>query len=261
MDSFDRETGEVADSLPTVAERALATGRTERQSRRDEIRGVGQVSLYQKLAAAYKELSPVIGHNKLASEKTGQRGDYTSYDAIIAKVQPKLLEHGILIRHSCGHVLQMGEAASKTYWLPVSTYLIDVDTGDVVECTVPVPIVRPDPHGCGSALSYGRRYGLLSSLGFATGDASEDDDAESAMPRNISDEGDDAEIIREIEATKTEAEANKLKATYYKRFQELQPEAYTRVKEAFQLHVKKLRSAPASEPAPKKAKKIAEPVA
>jgi hypothetical protein len=257
-DSFDPATGEIEERRPTAAEHALKVAVETRRELRSEKRGDGLTNIYAKLKAAYEELKPVIGNNRLAKDKAGQRGDYTSYDRIVEVLQPVLLAHGIIFRHSAGHILQMGEAASKTYWLPVSTYLIDVESGQVVECAIPIPIVRPDPHSVGAAVSYGKRYGLLMSVGFATGDASEDDDAQSAMPRNVSDEGEDADIIRDIHATKTEVEANKLKDTYHKRLQALEPEAYENVKRAFQTHVKKLREAPAAEPKAKKPKATAE---
>lgn len=256
MDSFDRETGEI--ELPTLntSERAVSVASQERKVRREEAMGRGLVGIYGKLLKAHAKIAPVIG-----KETKGPRGNYTSLENVIRTVRKHLLDEGIIIRQGADRVFSMGDGTQKTFWVPIFTDLIDAATGEVVRTEVPMPIARPDPQAVGGVLSYGRRYTLLAALGIATGDAQEDDDAETAMPRDIT-EGDDAgELIREITATKTEAEAHKLKGTYHKRLQELAPEAYDRVKKAFQDHVKALRTAPAAEPAPpKKPKKVAEPV-
>lgn len=254
--TFDQETGEIAG--PTIAERALAAGRGERADRaeRKHRQTVGEASLNQKIDSALGEIQPVIKNNKLAKEKEGQRGDYTSLDRLVAILIPKLRSHGVMVRWNAGHVFNM----DKTYWLPVTCYLIDKDTGDSVECCIPMPMPTPTPHAVVSAFTYGRRNTFLGVTGLATGDEGEDDNGEAAMPREISADTEDDEIVREIEATKTEADANKVKAAYHARIQQLEGTAYKKVKHAFQEHVKTLRAAakddgwpgPDVEPAPKK---------
>lgn len=247
--NFDPSTGEI-DDTPSTAVRALAAASDERRERRAETLGVGQVAIYAKLAKAYEEIGAVIGHNKLEKDKPGQRGDYTSYDVIVAKVRPILLRHGIIFKHRAGHVFQLGEGSQKTAWLPVATDLVDVDTGSVLSCEIPVPIPQQNPHALGAAFSYGKRYALLGVLGIATGDATEDDDAQSAMPRTMEVESELDAIKREISENETEAEAIKWKAAVHKRLHDLSPEDFESAKGAFQAHVKALRAKIASGEAP-----------
>lgn len=237
--AFDPTTGEISE--PTVAERALAAGRAERADRADRRlrQAVGAATLNQKIDEALASIQPVIKNNKLEKDKPGQRGDYTTLDRLVAILVPRLRECGVMVRWNAGHVFNM----DKTYWLPVTCYLIDRDTGDSVECCIPMPVPTPTPHAVVSAFTYGRRVTILGATGLATGDEGEDDNGEAAMPRNISEEDDATELIREIEATKSEADAVKLKGTYHKRIQELEQGDYARVKRAFQDHVAALREA------------------
>lgn len=228
---------------PTIAERAIAAGREERREKRSEALGLGKACLYLKLAASYRNIAPV-----LAKETPGQRGKYTSLDAVLHAVRAPLLASGILIRQGADRVFSMGDGPAKSFWTIVYTDLIDAETGEVQRTELPMPISRPDPQAVGAVMTYGRRYTLLAALGIASGDPAEDDDAQSAMPREIGDEDDADEIIRDIEATKSEADAKKLKAAYQKRIDNLNEDGFERVKTSFQRHVKALREASKPEP-------------
>ncbi len=67
--------------------------------------------------------------------------------------------------------------------VPVYTDLIHVDSGLVDRTTIEIPLMKMDPQGMGSAITYGRRYTLLAALGITTDEA--DDDGESAKPRDL----------------------------------------------------------------------------
>lgn len=231
MDQFDPETGECDEPAPqTTAQAALAAAHDERRARAEEAKGVGLTGIYQRLAAAYKELPAVIKHNRLAKDKSGQRGDYTSYDAIVAIVRPILLRHGIIFKHRTRNAFQMGDGQSKTIWLPVITDLVDIESGQVIDCEIPIPVSRADPHALGAAFSYGKRYSLLGAIGGATGDAQEDDDAQSAMPRSIEDEGPADVLIRAMRATKSIDEYTKWRADNDKALARLSEDDFERVK-------------------------------
>lgn len=64
----------------------------------------------------------------------------------------------------------------------VSTRLMHV-SGQWIESEFALPIVKQDPQASGSAITYARRYALQSIAGIPTAD----DDAESAMLRNVPD--------------------------------------------------------------------------
>lgn len=254
--TMDQETGEILDVPPMPAsQHAINAAIAKRQAERDEARGAGLKNIYTALIEAQKVIAPVMaldtdGHH---TDKSGKKRKYTSYAGVIRAVREPLLDAGIIIRHRTERVFTLNEGGtSKSAWVTVITDLIHAESGEVISSELPMPIVRTDPQAVGIAIAYGKRYTLLSVLGLASGDPQEDDDAHSAMPRNLSEDDEDAEIIRDIEATETEAEANKLKSAYHKRINDLEQDAYARVKKAFQAHVKKLRDAP---PKPKNAKK------
>lgn len=252
MDGFDPMTGELP-SEETIAQHALRAAREERQDRREAAMGVGLTSIYQKLAKAYAHITPVIeqdteGHHTLPGSSAKRK--FTSYAGLIRKVRKPLLDQGIIIRHRTDRVFQMGDGQAKVAWLTVITDLIDTESGQVISSELSLPIARMDPQAVGIAVSYGKRYTLISVLGVASGDPHEDDDAESAMPRDMKVESDLDELLRECRENETEAEANKWKAAVHKRLQDLAPEDYETVKAAFQQHVKSLRAKVASGEAP-----------
>jgi hypothetical protein len=180
MEGFDPTTGEIPETTASIAERAMMAGREERRERRADALGVGAVGLYAKLAKAYRKIAPV-----LAKEATGNRGNYTTLDAVLRAVRPALLAENVLIRQGADRVFSMGEGANKSYWTTIYTDLIDATTGEVQRTEMPMPIAQPNPQALGGCLTYGRRYTLLAALGIASGEPGEDDDAQSAMPRDL----------------------------------------------------------------------------
>jgi hypothetical protein len=252
-DMFDAATGEINGGSRSVAAHAQSVALNERAMRRAEERGDGLTSIYKKLAAAYRLIRPVLAQdseaNALVETKTGAKvnvkNKFTSYPAVVRIVRPVLLAHDIIIRHSVGHVFQMGDGQGKTSWLPVITDLIDIDTGEMITCEIPMPISRADPRAVGSAISFGKRYGILGGLGLATGDVDEDDDAAEAMPRVLKADSEVEELSRECRETETEPDANNWRKAMDKRLQNLSPEDFETVRVVFTDHVKALRAAPA----------------
>lgn len=62
----------------------------------------------------------------------------------------------------------------------LTTRLIHVETGEELSDTMPLMLAKDDPQGQGSAITYARRYALMSTLGLV---ADEDNDAEGVKPR------------------------------------------------------------------------------
>jgi hypothetical protein len=244
-DMFDAATGELppaANGGPPTSARAQSVGVVERQIRRAEAMGLGNTGLYEKLAEAYKTIAPV-----LAKEAEGQsgRGKYTSLDAVLRAVRKPLLEAGVLIRQGADRVFPMGEGTQKSFWTVIYTDLIDTISGQVQRTELPMPITQANPQAVGAVMTYGRRYTLLAALGIASGEPGDDDDAQSAMPREMKVETEVEELIRECKENETEADANKWKSAMHKRLQDLAPDDFEAVKAAFTEHVKALRAAPA----------------
>lgn len=248
-ETVDTDTGELfpQSNGGRVSAHAQAVALAERGARRAEERGDGLTALYDALKKAHDEIDPVLSKNK-----AGARGDYTTYDRCVELIRPVLLKHGIIYKHGAGHVFQMGEGQAKTVWLPVFTDFIHVASGQVARCELPLPVARADPQVLGAVFQYGKRYTLLGGLGLATGDKKEDDDADSAKPRDLEVDGPDDALIRELKATETEEAAEKWKAGAKRRLDALEPDQHNAVKAAYQTHVLSLRS---DAPADKKGKK------
>jgi hypothetical protein len=80
-------------------------------------------------------------------------------------------------------------------------------SGQWVESELFLPATKTDPQSFGSLISYARRYALMAIVGVA---AADDDDAESAMGRNATQQntGADNETIAKVRACKTIVELN-----------------------------------------------------
>lgn len=100
------------------------------------------------------------------------RSKYVSLDALMAQVRPVLAANGLCVMQSVAYP-ETNEG--KLTGINVETRLIHT-SGEWMASTVVVPVAKSDPQGAGSAITYGRRYGLSAALGLTA----EDDDAEAA---------------------------------------------------------------------------------
>lgn len=116
------------------------------------------------LASAIKAI-PVL-HKDAANPHFQSR--YLSLDGLLGAVRGPLLAHGILIVQSA--------TDSDDAGLGVTTRLQHT-SGEFIEGTVRMPLDKPTPQAAGSALTYGRRYGLEAILGLT---GTEDDDGNAA---------------------------------------------------------------------------------
>lgn len=100
---------------------------------------------------------------------TGNYGKFAELSELIDAVRPVLKKHGLAFMQDVSG-LPDGR-------LGVTTILVHASGGRVA--TGPLPMPAPaDPQKVGSAISYGRRYALMATLGLAT----EDDDGQAAKP-------------------------------------------------------------------------------
>lgn len=105
------------------------------------------------------------------------RSKFASLDGIIEAVRPVLAKHGLAFVQ--GTTTPESDVESKVTAFTVETTLIHT-SGEWLTASVLIPLAKADPQGAGSALTYGRRYGLSAALGVAT---DEDDDANASTPR------------------------------------------------------------------------------
>ena len=93
------------------------------------------------------------------------KSKYIPLEEVIGKVVPLLNDAGIILQQSLGH----WEGTPL-----LITSLIDSESDDRVETAAPLILEKQTPQAVGSAVTYYRRYSILSLLGLV---ADEDDDA------------------------------------------------------------------------------------
>lgn len=115
------------------------------------------------LAAAQMEMGKALKQ----SNNPHFRSKYADLGSVMDACLPALNKHGIAV------IQPTGEGDHGRY---VKTVLIHSETGDSLECEVPLILQKNDMQGYGSAVTYARRYGLMAMAGIAP----EDDDGNAA---------------------------------------------------------------------------------
>ena len=119
------------------------------------------------LALAQSEIEPAV----FDSNNPDYNSRYASLASVMRACRNALSKNQIA-------VVQGSSVSEKN--VVVNTMLIHA-SGDYIADDLSIPISQNTPQAIGSALTYGRRYGLASLVGIV---CEEDDDAESAMPKS-----------------------------------------------------------------------------
>lgn len=122
----------------------------------------GIQDLAAALAAAHAEINGVV---KSASNPFF-KSKYATLEAVVDAVKPPLLKNGIVIVQG----VQDAEGG-----VAIETMLLH-KTGQWLSSTLRLPASKEDAQGYGSAITYGRRYGLMAICGVPA----EDDDGNAA---------------------------------------------------------------------------------
>lgn len=128
------------------------------------------------------------------------RSQYTSLDAIIEKTRPVLTKHGLAVVQ--GATTPHSDETGRIAAIAVETMLVH-SSGEWLSNTAIMPVVGrmlkgggradPDPQSGGSALTYGRRYGIAALLCLST---DEDDDGNAASQQSGAKKGRAASAAR-----------------------------------------------------------------
>jgi hypothetical protein len=125
-------------------------------------------ALMTALAKAQLEFAPIV-----KNRTNYNKGTYADLTAILEAVKPALLEHGVVILQS-----------PVTRYLENNLFVVDIvttichgESGETFEGILSMP-AKNDAQAIGSAITYGRRYALVSMLSLSTED---DDDGEEAI--------------------------------------------------------------------------------
>lgn len=96
------------------------------------------------------------------------KSKYAGLPSILEVVLPILHKHGLYLSQSpCSEGNNIG----------VKTKIIHAESGEMMEESFVMPLAKADPQGAGSAITYARRYALVSMLGL---NVDEDDDGNHA---------------------------------------------------------------------------------
>jgi hypothetical protein len=131
----------------------------------EETPSVAAPPIYAALLAVQGELSSVARD----SVNPHFNKSYASLGAVLDVVRPVLQKNGL--------VLIQAPAVGDTSELRLETFVIHAVSGTKFTFEAKIPLGKQDPQGWASALTYARRYVLLSIFGLKTAD----DDAESAV--------------------------------------------------------------------------------
>jgi hypothetical protein len=118
--------------------------------------------IYRALAAAQMEMGPALKD----STNPAFKSKYADLASVMSACMPALNKHGIAV------IQPIYDEDGKRY---VKTILAH-ESGDQLECRVELILAKNDMQGYGSAVTYARRYGLMSMAGIAP----EDDDGNAA---------------------------------------------------------------------------------
>lgn len=124
------------------------------------------------LVAAVGELAPV---GKDATNPAF-RNKYATLDAMMEQVRPTLARHGLAVLQSVTHP---ETDAGRVVGIAVETRVLHT-SGEWIAGLVTLPVEKSTAQGTGSAISYGRRYGLSALLGLT---AEDDDGAAASTPK------------------------------------------------------------------------------
>lgn len=119
------------------------------------------------IAAALAAAQAQMGKALKSANNPHFKKSYADLASVMDACMPSLSAHGIAV------IQPTADDENGRY---VETVLIHGETGETLKCRVPLIVQKNDMQGYGSAVTYARRYGLMSMAGIAP----EDDDGNAA---------------------------------------------------------------------------------
>lgn len=122
---------------------------------------------HKSIAVALAAAQATMGKALKSSSNPHFESKYADLSSVVDACMPSLNEHGIAV------IQPTSDDENGRY---VETILIHGESGEELRCRVPLIVSKNDMQGYGSAVTYARRYGLMSMAGIAP----EDDDGNAA---------------------------------------------------------------------------------
>jgi len=127
-----------------------------------------KVPAHKGIAAALAAAQAEMGRAKKSASNPHFKSKYADLDSVCDAALPALNRHGIAVAQP---LVKDGDD-----WL-VMTRFVHGDTDEAMETPMPLLLGKRDMQGLGSAITYARRYGLMTLAGIAP----EDDDGNAAV--------------------------------------------------------------------------------
>lgn len=125
-------------------------------------------NLYQRMIAIMTEVDYILKGDKTVNNQYR----FVSHDAVTAKVRKHFITHGVLCVPSVIERVQNGNRTE----LAMEIQFINVDEpSEVISIRTVGDGIDPQDKGCGKAISYCFKYGLLKALMLETGEDSDRD--------------------------------------------------------------------------------------
>lgn len=118
------------------------------------------------LLAVQRAIEPI----KKDSKNPHFKNTYASLEAVTDYLVEIINGNGLVLLQGC---------TEAVHGIAVETTLLHAESGEWASTMVNMPLDKENPQGAGSAITYGRRYGLLAFFAVST----EDDDGQSASPQ------------------------------------------------------------------------------
>ena len=132
------------------------------------------ITTHANIATALAAAQAQMGKALKSAQNPHFKSKYADLASVVDATMPALNANGIAV------IQPLAETEAGRV---VVTKFIH-SSGEILECAIPLIVAKNDMQGLGSAITYGRRYGLMSLAGIAP----EDDDgnaAAKAAPRTI----------------------------------------------------------------------------
>ncbi|MCE3234032.1 MAG: hypothetical protein K0Q50_212 [Vampirovibrio sp.] len=130
------------------------------------------MKLSDKVDKILPALAKIQSEVELKKNKKGYNYKYADLLAVYEAIEVNLTDSGLVV------VQTLDDTGVQPDQVLIITRIYHIESGQYVESRLMMLSGNRDPQGLGSAITYGRRYSLLTMFGLCP----EDDDAASAMP-------------------------------------------------------------------------------
>ena len=158
---------EYAARFPNDAIQIIERAITSECARYEALQKKGREPMSKSIALALVEAQKNMTKATKQANNPHLRSKYADLGSVMDACLPALNDAGIAV------IQPAGEDESGRY---VETVMIHGESGEQLSCKVPLIVQKNDMQGYGSAVTYARRYGLMTMAGIAP----EDDDGNAA---------------------------------------------------------------------------------